>query len=243
MGKLYLGDQEISPLIVQEVAKPDVRFGLTLDYFGTVSEDGTLSVPTERFVVDLTGVKIIGYDGLAYKFYRAETIVGVVAPDLVKINEFGLNNAFYQSRIKGEVSLPKLTTIGLSGMLNAFNSNIYITKLLLPNLSEIGQQGAASLASGCTSIVEVDLSSLMKIGTSAMQSAFSKNQELATISFPALYSVETNSFGSANSNYIFSGCSKLLEIHFNKAAQPKIEAMTGYAAKWGATNATIYFDL
>ena len=33
------------------------------------------------------------------------------------------------------------------------------------------------------------------------------------------------------------------EIHFAAANQAAIEACDGYDTKWGATNATIYFDL
>ena len=49
-------------------------------------------------------------------------------------------------------------------------------------------------------------------------------------------------FGGAAYNYTFS-FSSLTEIHFPAAIKSKIEALTGYSDKWGATNATIYFDL
>lgn len=37
--------------------------------------------------------------------------------------------------------------------------------------------------------------------------------------------------------------SSLKEIHFKASIQATIEAMSNYTSKWGATNATIYFDL
>lgn len=76
-----------------------------------------------------------------------------------------------------------------------------------------------------------------------MQYAFYNCKKLTTISFPALTDVQTNIFGAASYNAAFSGCSELVEIHFRADMQATIEAMSQYANKWGATNATIYFDL
>ena len=66
---------------------------------------------------------------------------------------------------------------------------------------------------------------------------------MTTISFSALTSIESDAFGNTSPTYIFSGCTSLTEIHFRADMQATIEAMTGYANKWGASNATIYFDL
>ena len=71
-----------------------------------------------------------------------------------------------------------------------------------------------------------------------MNSAFRNCEKLESISFPALTQV-TSPFN----NYTFNGCDALTEIHFRADAQTAIEAMTGYADKFGAPNATIYFDL
>ena len=57
---------------------------------------------------------------------------------------------------------------------------------------------------------------------------------LTTVSLP-----EATSIG----NYAFSKCTALTEIHFSAANQATIEALSSYSSKFGATNATIYFDL
>jgi hypothetical protein len=43
--------------------------------------------------------------------------------------------------------------------------------------------------------------------------------------------------------YAFSGCTGITELHFRSDAQTVIEAADSYSYKFGATNATIYFDL
>lgn len=64
------------------------------------------------------------------------------------------------------------------------------------------------------------------------------NSSLQKISFPALKGVTKSAFSNA-----FSGCKDLKEIHFPARMKSTIESITDYASKWGATNATIYFDL
>jgi len=44
-------------------------------------------------------------------------------------------------------------------------------------------------------------------------------------------------------DYAFYDCSTLSAIHFAAANQATIEALSGYSSKFGASSATIYFDL
>lgn len=59
---------------------------------------------------------------------------------------------------------------------------------------------------------------------------------LESLSFPSLTRVD-NYFAD------FTGDTNLTEIHFRSDAQAAIEATPNYSSKWGASNATIYFDL
>lgn len=64
---------------------------------------------------------------------------------------------------------------------------------------------------------------------------------LQIISFPSLTTIgsgKTHVFNNA-----FDGCTNLAEIHFKTSMQSAIESQVGYSSRWGATNATIYFDL
>lgn len=89
----------------------------------------------------------------------------------------------------------------------------------------------------------IDLSSLTSIGTNGLNYVFSNCTGLTKISFPALTSVTTNCFGGSASTSAFYRCTTLTEIHFRADMQETIEAMSNYSNKWGATDATIYFDL
>ena len=44
-------------------------------------------------------------------------------------------------------------------------------------------------------------------------------------------------------DYAFDSCNSLMEIHFAVKNKEAIEALSDYSNKFGATNATIYFDL
>lgn len=97
--------------------------------------------------------------------------------------------------------------------------------------------------SDCSSLVSVDVSSLVTI-SGTCSNMFKNCTALASVSFPALENFQKdNVFGTSATTYIFNGCTGLTEIHFKASAQSAVEALTGYADKWGATNATIYFDL
>lgn len=217
-------------------------FGVTVsDLIGEVNADGKLN-PSGNYVVDLTGVKSIGEMSLYYTFYFNTNILGVVAPDLTRIEQSGMQGTFVSSRLTGEISFPKLAYIGPYGASGSFETVSGITKISLPNLTEVGERGLYNAFSYCGQLTEVDFRSLMKLGPYAMANAFG-GVPITTISFPALYSVDRTSFGEAEWDGVFVNCTSLTEIHFAKAAQPQIEAMAGYEYKWGAPNATIYFDL
>ena len=59
-----------------------------------------------------------------------------------------------------------------------------------------------------------------------------------SVNFPNLTSVGDNALNKA-----FYNCTGITEIHFRADAQATIEAQSTYSSKFGATNATIYFDL
>jgi hypothetical protein len=58
------------------------------------------------------------------------------------------------------------------------------------------------------------------------------------MSFPKLQEIDSSAL-----NKMFSSCNNLAEIHFRADMQTTVEALNGYSSKFGATNATIYFDL
>ena len=154
---------------------------------------------------------------------------------------------------EGNLTIPTLPSITFSGLKsisgNAFYCKFYARKfetgaiVSFPDLTTVDASGLYDCFNSCPSLTTVDLSALTTVGSDCLNYCFYSCTSLTSVSFPSLTSVQTDSFGSASYNYCFNNCTALTEIHFRADMQATIEAMTGYADKWGATNATIYFDL
>jgi hypothetical protein len=96
-----------------------------------------------------------------------------------------------------------------------------------------------SAFSGCTDLTgSVTFPDLVEVGNAGLQSAFSGCSGLTSAYFPLLITVgEYGLYG------MFEDCTSLTEIHFSASAESVIKSADGYDEKFGATNATIYFDL
>ena len=94
---------------------------------------------------------------------------------------------------------------------------------------------------------DIQLDSLESIsGDSACQQMFRNCMPLKKAYFYSLTSVTpANALGLGTDleSGIFAWCDNLKEIHFRADAKATIEALDGYATKFGAYYATIYFDL
>ena len=250
----------------------DTQFGLTAEQMlGTLDSDGNLTMPTLPSIT-FTGLKNVSDYVFAYKFYQRtfETDATVLFPDLTNIAQSGMNGCFsnctsltsadlsaltsvdssglqtcfYECTSLTNVDLSALTTVDGNGMYSCFTNCTSLTSADLSALTTVdGTYGMYSCFYGCTSLTNVDLSALTTVDGNGLGSCFSNCTSLTNISFPSLTTVQTNSFGDASFSYCFSNCTALTEIHFRADAQTAIEAMTGYADKWGAINATIYFSL
>ena len=221
------------------------QFGLTAEQMlGTLDGEGNLTLPTLPSIT-FTGLKSIPDYGYYYKFYQRkfESGASVSFPDLTNISMYGIYQCFSSCTSLTSVDLSALTTVGVNGMRNCFSSSTSLATVDLSALTTVSNNGLNSCFAGCTSLTSVDLTALTTIGSSGLQNCFNNCRSLANISFPSLTSVQTNSFGSGSYNYCFSGCTALTEIHFRADAQTAIEAMTGYADKFGATGASLIFDL
>lgn len=240
MAKVMLNGKEFCRAVnVPTLAK---EYGATVsDILGVIDSNGALQPSTKEFILDLTGVEEIPANVLQDSMKRKGNLIGLLTPDLKIIRSSGMNAFAPQSNIR-EFVCPKLVLIENSGCYYVMQTNYSLTTVSMPNLIEVGNSGLSTAFSNCLALTTVILSSLTTLGTNALSNAFGSTP-IKTMSFPALYSVQANSFGSSSSSYCFNKCNNLIEIHFRADAQATIEAMTGYADKWGATNATIYFDL
>lgn len=125
----------------------------------------------------------------------------------------------------------------------AFYQRSGITSVDLSSLQSIGSYGLQYAFGNCSGITSINLSSLTTVGTGGLNNVFYGCSKIVAVSFPALTDVQTNSFASSTSSGAFRNCTALTEIHFRADMQATIEALTGYSDKFGATNATVYFDL
>lgn len=193
----------------------DTQFGLTIsDVLGTVDDTGAVSGTTISNALDFSGITSFTNYALSGKF---------------------MYSSFSPTQ---DVEFPDLTTIDNSGMSNAFQYCSGITSISFPALTSIGNSGMFYAFYQCSGITSISFPALTSIGNSGMNAAFRGCEKLESISFPELTQV-TSPFN----NYTFRGCDALTEIHFRADMQATIEALPGYADKWGAQNATIYFSL
>lgn len=168
--------------------------------------------------IDLTGVSIITTYGLAYEYYgRTLAEVNIPASLSITLRERAMYYTFYGCSFTNKnVVLSGIANTGNNGLSNTFAYSDIET--LVVGVTTIGNQGCNQMCIGCS--------------------------RLTSVSFPNVSSIQSNGLGTyAFYDYAFQDCNALTEIHFPAAMQATVEALSGYADKWGASNATIYFDL
>lgn len=247
-----------------------IKFGLSIDdILGTIDEEGTYQNNYSRKnILDLTGVKKINYYDFAYKFYNNDNISEIKANDLINIGgsafsyafyessiqkasfesleeikgDYTFNNAFYLASIKS-LNFPKLKKIsGKSAMANlTYSSKINIAKCF-PVLEEINNEkvfsGFCYMSGAASNGVKFIFPKLIKITGAS---------NLYDSTFGSPYTNNTKwEFPNATdfTGYIWNiSTTYSSEIHFSVKNRETIESCNGYENKWGASGATIYFDL
>lgn len=246
----------------------DTIAGLSLtDFLGGVT-DGTLSAPESR-AITLSGVTTIGGEALKNKLGSASSFS---APGVTTIKQYGMQNAFDPTRIRVinfpdlqiiegygcyqmvssggsfqnlDLFFPELVEIQQYGLFSAFENMEISTFPSFSKLTTVKENGLDSAFSGLRNITtnEINFAALTTLEANALR-RFLRNKQNFTgiISFPALTTVDPMAFGGTGTNAAFDKCS-VSEIHFPVAMEETISALTGFSTKWGATSATIYFDL
>lgn len=198
-------------------------------YFDGCTINGIVSFP------NLTVIKAYG---LYYAFRNCSGITSANFKSLNNIWTFGFYYCFAGNSSLTEADLSSLKSIDANGMNNAFYG-CNLNSINLSSLTTVKASGLANAFTNNSNLTDVDFSSLATLNTRGLQKAFSGCTSLAKISFPAL-----TDLGSADSlSDAFFNCAKLTEIHFRSDVREDVEAQSGYSNKFGATNATIYFDL
>lgn len=189
------------------------KYGMTIDNIFGDVDENGTYVMPQPFGAVFSGIKTVNTKYAISLAYN-KNIVSVSFPDLEVVNSgSALEYAFFECENIETISFPKLRSV--SG-----ENSFYYTF-------------------GYAKIKEVTFPALEEINTNyAFDRAF-RYSGLEKISFPALTNVSSNPFGTSS----FANVTNLKEIHFRADMQSVIEGLTGYSTKWGATNATIYFDL
>ena len=223
-----------------------------MDYIlGDVNASGVLQLPTGQVDLSFTGVQDIATTALANTFSNSRAIKTVSFPNLTQISANSVMTSCFQNcTALTSVSFPQLTTIsGTLTMMNTFSGCSALTSISFPKLATLSNTSVSSWVfyntfQNCTSLTSVSFPQLETIsGGGGMYGTFIGCRNITTVSFPKLTTVNANAFGTSTYTYIFYNCTGITAIHFKSTSKTAIQTMSGYSTKWGATNATIYFDL
>ena len=191
--------------------------------------------------------RVTGSNAMYNAFSYNANLTNIVLENLVEVSgEYAMVSCFSNCGKLTSVSLPNLTTISSqSGCLSLFSGCSYIVSADLRRLTTIsGNSGASNMFFGNSQLKTINLNSLTSVtGNTAMTQMFKSNYQFAKIRFPSLVEVSNKAFSSSSSSDMFYSCTNLRQIHFRKDATSVIQSLYRYSNKWGATSATIYFDL
>ena len=195
----------------------------------------------------------IDFYGFKYAFYQS-AITRITFGKVKVINkDFALYYmvSFLSNRQTRLLELPIKNVEELSGFSvaeSAFNQAFLGKATGLYNLRIInGTRACYEMLRRSEFLEDIQLDSLESIsGDAACQQMFRDCPLLKKVYFYSLTSVTPENalgLGTDWESGMFAWCDGLNEIHFRADARETIEALSGYATKFGAYYATIYFDL
>lgn len=227
------------------------NFSVSFDALETVNDDsvGSFSMAFFRSHVQSVHFPLLKGTCDFSRTFESSTIKYFSAPLL---NSCDLERSFYET---GLIEANFNGLVRCSSFSNTFYNCTKLIKADFPSLIE-----AKSLYYtfyNCTALTEVNFQELLSI---ELDYTFQYCTSLTTFSIPkaTVFKTSSSAFYGCKSlpsisfpnvtqlkmySSTFSGCTALTEIHFRADMQATVEALSGYASKWGATNATIYFDL
>lgn len=229
------------------------------EYATTISEASKIDTDKTKFGVSLlsfinpdainlfdfigTGIQNIKSNALQGTFAGNSRVQTAVFPDLTTIS--GARGCYYTFAYCNTLTafnMPNLTTLsGTDCCSEMFRNCTQLTIADLSSVTEIsGLNACWEMFRNCYALNTIRFDNLSTIsGSFAFYYTFYGCSSLTTISFPKLTTISnTNAFTDT-----FSNCNALTEIHFRYDMKEIVEGLDGYAEKFGATNATIYFDL
>lgn len=222
-GRMYLGDEMVTPVIVDMSGSSGDDWGQSLQ--GDIEVDNTFICAP-------------------YKCYGNQNITSFSAPNVTDVSMpfcFG-----YCTLLTTVSTFDGLTSVGTRALQACFTGCTSLTTApTFANLKSIGHFGLGSCFSSCASLTSVSFPSLTTIGESGLSSCFTVCTSLQSISFPSLttqsFGSYTNQFGNMLSS---TGTSVTHTIHFPSNLESTIQGLSGYP-NFGGTSGyvTLAFDL
>jgi hypothetical protein len=255
---LYIGDKPVGLYRVVKDTKyiDKTKFGVSIDdVVGTLDENGTYSyvrnTSANPVVFDFSSVKKISEDGMFYFCMGFSFYYYLDFSSLETVEDSGLRacckteTLFPNSFALTGANFSSLKTIGYSGMRD-FAQNQYGLKYAGLYLLETIESYGLYAAFAYTYCEGFNLDSLKYVAANGLNATFSgiRSYLKGEFYFPSLVSANASAFQSTTaSSACFYNDTAITGLHFRADSQALIESLKGYSNKFGATNATIYFDL
>ena len=241
------------------------KYGTTINNFlGNIDANGVYQTPSEPFDFNLPALNV-ATNAFLYSFSYG-SIRTFKASDLQSTGHGSFKNAFVSCKNLISVNFFSLQTAGVNSFERAFSYCDNLTSISFPSLQNAQVSSFTDSFNRCGNLISVNFYNLKDVWADSFNHAFYNCSNLTSVNFFGLQGARANSFNYAFNNCknlqsisfpsltnfgttktqfsnAFGGCPNLTEIHFNNSAQADIANLTGYSTKWGASNATIYFDL
>jgi len=177
---------------------------------------------------------------LSYAFLNSTGFKYYSFPITTKLATSG-NNVFYYA---------------FSNCYQAYKQNAGINVFRFPVLNQIGGSstsyygtfnfafwGSASTNYHYGELIFPELVIISCRNSNAANGHFNNCNALNKVYLPKFNRDNSATSGTTYSRYLFNNCGGITELHFGIENQTAVEAMSGYSYKFGATNATLYFDM
>lgn len=218
-------------------------------FFKTLKKIGSygmrnVAIGSNLTELNLSSLTNVGNYGLYYAIKDCKKLTSVSLGSLKVIGANGMNHAFENCTSLVYADLSTIETVEDNGLTGIFYGCSGLSGVSLTSLKTVGKNGLQESFRNCKKITgELTFSSLTSISSLGFYAIFYSCPGITKLFFPVLKDIQNNSFGTSSVSFAFQACIGLTEIHFRADMQATIEAMAGYANKWGAANVTIYYDL
>lgn len=193
---------------------------------------------------DLSGITHVNSYSFSKCYQNCFSLKTANLSNVQYVGQAGLYYCFNGSGVE-VLDITSVQEVSYEGLKNVCqNANSLKTVVGLELLEIIRDSGFEYAFYGCTSLTgDFVFTSLATLGSSAFRYGFQGCTSPLRFFFPALTTLGTNPFGTSSTNSAFRNATGVTEIHFRADMQSQVESLSQYSSKWGATNATIYFDL